>query len=73
MTPIPTNWQSLKKRRGRSAVIMPALRSMPIGMQMAISNYETAKQYKSLLKKEFPERDFEYYKIEETYFLGRIA
>ena len=73
MTKIPSNWLSLKKRRGKDALIMPALRSLPAGMQIKVSNYDTAKQYKSLLKKEFPERTFEYYQIEEDYYLGRIS
>jgi hypothetical protein len=73
MTKMPSNWRTHKKNRGKSGIIMPALQSLPVGMQIEVANYDTAKQYKSLLKKEFPDRQFDYYEINNIYYIGRIA
>lgn len=73
MTKMPPNWRAHKKKRGKTAMIMPALRSMPVGMQIEVSNYDTAKTYKSMLKKEFPYKEFDYYELNNIYYIGRIA
>lgn len=72
MTDIPVNWRDLKKK-GRSGKILSTLRDLPIGKAIEVASYGTAKVYVSNLNKEFQDREYNHFRNNGSYFIGRTA
>lgn len=71
VTDIPLNWKE-SKRRGRSGKLIGALRILPVGKAIE-ADYGTAKVYVSKLNTEFPDREYNHFRLGNTYFIGRTA
>ena len=70
MTDIPLTWKDLKKR-GRAGRIISTLRQLPVGKAIEISSYGTVKVYVSKLNSEFENREYNHFRNNGAYFIGR--
>ncbi|MCW8311442.1 hypothetical protein K7A41_09420 [Sphingobacterium sp. InxBP1] len=72
VTDIPLNWRDLKKK-GRSGRLLSTLRNLPVGKAIEVSSYGTVKVYVSKLNKEFVDREYNHFRNNGSYFIGRTA
>jgi len=72
LTDVPLNWKDLKKK-GRSGIIISSLRKLPIGKAIEMDSYGTARVYVSKLNSEFKDREYNHFRNNGSYFIGRTA